>query len=108
MTSLFIVHLNHSGKEKQIVKKEEKIEDAIEFIKSCNRGSSYLKIETVVNFLVNESYDDGVYIIYEDDQVKVYRLERLTFDGYLYGSSTYLMRKLVNEYEIIKGNFNEL
>jgi len=64
MSSLFVVHLNHSGKEKQIVKKEEKIDDVLEFIKSCNRGSNYLKNETVEKFLINESLDDGVYIVY--------------------------------------------
>jgi len=107
MSSFFVVHLNHSGKEKQIVKKEDKIEDVIDFIKLCNRGSSYLKNETVENFLVNDKLDDGVYIIHEDNIVKVYKVERMLFEGYVYNSE-YIMRKCSNEYELINGNPTEL
>lgn len=107
MSSLFIVHLNHSGKEKQVVKKETKSEDVMEYIVSRNKGSLFLKNEQVETFLVDDSLDDGVYIIPEDTNYKVFKIETMIFDGYLYGSSTYRMRKLVNEYEVIKGDCEE-
>jgi len=108
MTTLFIVHLNHTGKEKRIVKKVSKFEDAVDFVKSCHRNSQYLKSESFESFLVNDCLDDGVYVISENENhIKVMRIEKMLFEGYLYNSN-YVMRKQVNEYEIIKSISGDL
>lgn len=102
----YIVH-RFSSKEKNIVKRCETEDEVITFITAVNKGSVYLKSETFESFEYNDERDDGVYIVKDNNFVRSYKMEHLVLDGFLY-SSTYIVKKVLNEYELIQGNTAQL
>jgi hypothetical protein len=102
----FIIHLNHTGG-KKIVKKADKLEDAVNLITVLNKGSQFLKNESFISFNENDGIVDGLYVVYDNKFINVYKLETLKLEGYFY-NSVYRIRNAVNRYELIKGNYNDL
>lgn len=103
MSDTYIVHL--TGK-KEIVKRCENDDEVIRFIVAVNKNSSYLKNETFESFEYADN-DDGVYVIKDGDQIRVMKKETLKLDGYIY-SSVYILRKIINQYELIQGDTKNL
>jgi hypothetical protein len=104
MTDIYVVHL--CGKDKKIVKRCENDEEVIQFITAVNKGSSYLS-DTFELFEYNNDREDGIYVVKDGNRIKVFKLQLLTLNGYLY-SSSYTIRNELNSYELIHGETGQL
>jgi len=91
------------GKTRCILKQCDNQDDALTFLTQINKGSEHLKVHNFGSFECDDTLEDGLYVIKQDSMIRVYKLESLTLDGYLY-SSTYKTRKVVTSYELIKGD----
>jgi hypothetical protein len=105
MTDTYVIHI--CGKEKKIVKRCKDELDVIQFITAVNKGSSYLKNESFESFEYNDEHDDNVYIVKEGNLIRVIKLQTLILTGYVY-SSTYKIRNILNEYELVEGDTEKL
>ncbi len=93
-----------NGKSRTVLKESKDENEAILFICKINKGSEHLKVfSTFDSFEVDDTLDDGLYVIKENTFVRVYKLESLKLDGYLY-SSVYKTRKVAASYELVQGD----
>jgi len=103
---LFIIHLNNPNG-KRLLKKADKLEEVVNLLTALNKGSVYLKEHSFMSFEYDESIDDGLYLIKDNDYLHVFKVETITLKGYLY-DSVYKNKNVVNRYELIRGNYGQL
>lgn len=108
MCAFYLIQSDTFKKIKFVIKRLDHLKEAINFVQSKYNGSVYLKDVNTEQFLSMSNLADGIYIIIDDnlDLIKVYKLDTITLNGYIY-NSTYIIPKQIDEYEMISEKITE-